>query len=92
MYPWRTGTAAWMTMGVVEWILGARRHCDGLLIDPCLPASIPQARLTRTFRGTVYHITLRRTGTRGVAFDGTAILRNILPPPDRGTHEVIATL
>jgi cellobiose phosphorylase len=92
MYPWRTGTAAWMTMGVVEWILGARRHYDGLLIDPCLPSAIPQAKVTRTFRDTVYHIILERTGTRSLSLDGTAISGNLLPPPDRGIHTVLATL
>jgi hypothetical protein len=25
-YPWRTGTAAWFVILIVEWILGARRH------------------------------------------------------------------
>ena len=35
-YPWRTGTAGWFAVAVVEWILGARRHYDGLLIDPVL--------------------------------------------------------
>jgi cellobiose phosphorylase len=92
MYPWRTGTAGWMTMGLVEWILGARRHYDGLLIDPCLPSAIPAARVTRTFRDTVYKISITRTGSRKILLDGGAIPKNILPPPDRGVHEVTVTL
>lgn len=50
MYPWRTGTCAWMTMLLVEGILGARRHYDGLLDFPLPPKALPHARLTRTYR------------------------------------------
>lgn len=68
MYPWRTGTAGWFTQGVLEWILGARRHYDGLLIDPCLSASIPRANVIRNFRGTRFEIEIDNTsgGCRGV--------------------------
>ncbi len=58
-YPWRTGTSGWFAQLLIEYILGARREYDGLLIDPCLPAALPEARVTRRFRGGVYHITIR---------------------------------
>ena len=86
MYPWRTGTAAWFTQLLVEWILGARRHYDGLLIDPCLPACLPRAGLTRTFRGAVYDISIDNSagrsgrGCREIWLDGNKIEGNILPP------------
>jgi len=93
MYPWRTGTAGWFTMGLVEWILGARRHYDGLLIDPCLPQAIPRANLSRTFRGTKYEIEIVRNGKGGsIAMDGQALKSNILPPPDGLHHRVIANI
>ncbi len=67
-YAWRTGTAGWFTQVLVEYILGARRSYDGLLIDPCLPASLSEARVTRKFRGDTYHITIRnrKGGGKGV--------------------------
>lgn len=92
-YPWRTGTAAWMTVLLIEWILGARRSMEGLLIDPCMSASLKQVRLTRTFRGAVYAIELdnregRCTGAREIWVDGTKIEGNVLPDFRSGRHEV----
>lgn len=80
MYPWRTGTTSWFTQLLVEWILGARRHYDGLLIAPCLPEALPEARVLRTFRGTRYDITLRRGGTPSIYLDGERLSSPLLPP------------
>ena len=93
MYPWRTGTAAWFTQLLVEWILGARRHYDGLLLDPCLPIALPTARLTRTFRGAVFDIDLDNTALRGrgvreLWLDGERIEGAILPDLRSGRHRV----
>lgn len=93
VYPWRTGTASWFAMGVVEWILGARRHYDGLLIDPCLPRDIQKATLVRTFRGSRYDIEIVQDGKgRKVSMDGQALSSNLLPLPDGQPHRVLVTL
>ncbi len=57
-YAWRTGTAGWFVQVLVERILGARRSYRGLLIDPCLPAALGEARVTRRFRGATWDIHL----------------------------------
>ena len=89
MNPWRTGTAAWLTMGLVEWILGARRHYDGLLIEPCLPQAMPHAKLVRTFRGSRYDIEIvREGGGRKIFLDGQKLDFNLLPAPDGLQHRV----
>ncbi|MBD3243724.1 MAG: hypothetical protein GF331_24245 [Chitinivibrionales bacterium] len=92
-YPWRTGTAAWFTVLLVEWILGARRHLDGLQIDPCLTASIKEASIKRAFRGAVYDIRLdnsagRCKGATEITLDGQKIDGNILPVLKDGVHTV----
>ncbi len=92
-YPWRTGTAAWFTVLLVEWILGARRSLSGLTIDPCLPATMPTASVTRTFRGARYEIAIDNRSGRGkgptsITCDGQAIDGNVLPVFDGGTHAV----
>lgn len=93
-YPWRTGTAAWFTLLLIEWILGARRHYDGLLIDPCMPAAMPKARLTRTFRGSVYEIEIdnssgRGHGVRELRLDGSPTpTGQPLPAPTKPRHHV----
>ncbi len=83
-YPWRTGTAAWFTVAMVEWILGARRHHDGLLVDPCLPKAVPRAKVSRRFRGATYHLEIdnregRGRGVRRLSIDGKRVAGNLLP-------------
>jgi cellobiose phosphorylase len=92
-YPWRTGTAGWMTVLMIEWILGARRSHEGLLIDPCLTRTVPHARVTRRFRGAVYEIELdnsagRCKGAASISVDGKGIEGNVLPVLGEGTHRV----
>ena len=77
-YPWRTGTAAWFTMALVEWMLGARRSYAGLLLDPCLSREVPPARLVRTFRGARFEIELdnragRCKGARSITLNGQPV-------------------
>ena len=92
-YPWRTGTAGWLTMLLIEWILGARRSHQGLLIAPCLSKKVPRAKLTRSFRGARYEIEIDNTagkcvGARSITLDGQAIAGNVLPDLKKGTHTV----
>ena len=92
-YPWRTGTAGWMTVLLIEWILGAGRAYDGLTIDPCLTRTIPQARVVRRFRGATYDIALDNTagrckGATSISVDGEHIEGNVLPVFEGGTHKV----
>jgi cellobiose phosphorylase len=92
-YPWRTGTAGWMVVLLLEWILGARRSLDGLRIDPCLSKRIPRAKVSRLFRGVRYNITLDNTagrcaGATSITCDGQAVEGNVLPVFDGGEHEV----
>ncbi len=59
---WLTGTAAWNFVAVSQWILGVRPDFDGLRIQPCLPAALPNVEITRLFRGTTYRISIHNTG------------------------------
>jgi cellobiose phosphorylase len=92
-YAWRTGTAGWMTMLLVEYILGARRGWDGLVIDPCLTAEIEHARVVRKFRGATYEIELDNTagrckGATSITLDGEPVEGNVLPLQPGGRHQV----
>lgn len=96
-YPWRTGTGAWITLLLVEWILGARRDYNGLRIDPCLPGEIPKARVRRRFRGAVYDIHIDNTSGRGhtpkeIRLDGAPLDGTFLPDLREGEHRVDVVL
>ena len=92
-YAWRTGTAGWMTQLLIEHILGARRSYDGLLIDPCLPAALPEAKVTRRFRGATYHIHLENRPGGGkdpasITLDGQPVNGRLLPLATSGEYLV----
>ncbi len=60
---WLTGTAAWNWNAASEYLLGVKPRFDGLLIEPCLPASIREYKIHRVFRDAVYDITIRYSAT-----------------------------
>ena len=61
---WLSGTAAWMYVAATQYILGVRAQWDGLLIDPCMPKEWDNVKITREFRGCVYHITIKNGGKK----------------------------
>ena len=89
---WLTGTSAWSFYAVSQGILGIRPDYDGLRVDPCLPAELPEVRVTRRFRGATYriHIVNRsgdEKGTVRLALDGKP-LDGTLIPAGAGEHSV----
>ncbi len=60
---WLTGTAAWNWHTVSEYLLGVHPEYDGLLIKPCLPASVKEYRIRRVFRDAVYDITVHNSNS-----------------------------
>ena len=94
---WLTGTAAWTFLSASQYILGVRPSLDGLMIDPCLPASFKELKVSRTFRGTVYNITIKnpsnaQKGIKKLIVNGTEVAGNIIPVSDAASVEVIAEM
>jgi cellobiose phosphorylase len=89
---WLTGTAAWNYVAVTQWILGIRPSYEGLRIAPVIPSSWPGFEATRTYRGVVYHITVRREGPGNdvsLLVDGRPLAGDTAPCPPQGTAEVV---
>ena len=81
---WLTGTAAWTFTAISQYILGIKPMLTGLMIDPCIPASMDGFTLDRRFRGVTYHITVDNSAhaEKGVAamyVDGVKVEGNIIP-------------
>ena len=89
---WLTGTAAWTFVNVSQYLLGIRPGFDGLEIHPCLPASMPGYQAVRLYRGTKYHITVKRTGTYSLCAEGKMLSGHILPLTDNANCEIIVTI
>jgi len=74
-WTWYTGSAAWLFKVGWEWILGIRPTLEGLVIDPCIPASWPGFAVSRQFRGAQYDIEVKNpdhvhAGVQQVIIDG----------------------
>ncbi|MBI2806708.1 MAG: hypothetical protein HYX68_17150 [Planctomycetes bacterium] len=65
-WTWYTGSAGWMYRLITESLLGLRLDADKLRFAPCFPAGWISFKIHYRFRETVYHITLRNTGTGNV--------------------------
>lgn len=85
-WTWYTGSAAWLHRIVSEWVLGVRPEWCGLRIDPCLPPSWNEARMTRPWRGATYDVSIARGGEPSVTLDGVRQATNVLPPPAPGAR------
>ena len=65
---WLTGTAAWNWYTATQWILGVKPEYDGLVIEPCVPASWTGFKVRRVWRDAVYNIEVKLSGKGGKAF------------------------
>ncbi|TFH06888.1 MAG: glycosyl transferase [Candidatus Thorarchaeota archaeon] len=95
---WLTGTAAWMMIAATNWIIGVRPQYDGLLVDPCVPTSWRNFRMTRRFRDATYDITFSNPngvskGIKDIHVDGKPFESNLLPVfSDGKTHKISVTM
>ena len=95
-WTWYTGSSAWVYRVLTEAIMGVRPTWEGLLIDPCIPSHWPGFKMTRRYRGNVYHIEVSRPhgggglAVKSVTLDGEPVDGNIIPPPSEadGEHKV----
>jgi len=59
---WLTGTAAWTFVNISQYILGIYPTHKGLSVDPCVPASFGDFKITRKYRGATYNISVKTNG------------------------------
>ncbi len=83
---WLTGTAAWMFVAASQAILGIKPQFDGLMIDPCLPASVSEVKICRAFRGNTYEILVKNLaggekGKLSLTVDGRPVDGKIVSCP-----------
>ena len=90
---WLTGTAAWTFVNISQAILGVKPTPQGLTVDPCLPGTLTEYTVDRRYRGAVYHIHVRQTGSASMTVDGAAVSGNRIPLAEgKETYHVEVTL
>ena len=83
-----TGTAAWTFVVISQGILGIKPDYDGLRLDPCIPTTWDGYSVTRRFRGSTFHISVRNpdgvsTGVARLEVDGVVREGTVVDVPDR---------
>lgn len=97
-HSWTTGSVPWMYQCVTEYMIGARRTLDGLIIKPCMPSAWETASVQRNYRGTSYDIRISNAGKKAgaavasITIDGAAHDVAKPLPVDGGSHVVEVTL
>ncbi len=89
---WLTGTAAWTFVNISQYILGVKPTPEGLTIDPCLPASLEAYSVERRYRGALYHIHVRQTGTQSLTVDGAPVQGKLIPDVGKNEYYVEVTV
>jgi cellobiose phosphorylase len=82
--PWLSGTTAWAYYTAAQYILGIRPQYNGLMIDPCIPASWEGFSVQRVFRGKKVNVKVTNNakvtkGVKSVTLNGEVLTGNILP-------------
>ena len=92
-YSWITGSVAWYTNTMENYLVGVRPTYEGLVVDPHLP--FDGAKMHRTFRNAEYDVTIENKGkkakdyTLDIVVDGNKLDGNIIPAfGDGKTHKV----
>ena len=80
---WLTGTASWSFVSISQHILGVRPGPQGLIVDPCIPATWKGYTVHRRFRGQMYHIHVANPrgvsrGVRTLLINGKPVSGNII--------------
>lgn len=84
---WLTGTAAWTFTNISQHILGICPTLQGLAINPCIPDTFGDYKITRVYRGVTYNIEIKNPnklekGIISLTVGGQKIDGNIIPYND----------
>ena len=86
---WITGTAGWMYRCITEFIFGIKAEMEGLRITPCMTNELDRVKISRRFRGVVYHIEISHAKVSNIFCDGQKLEGNLIPIFEAGSvHEV----
>ncbi|OGW85085.1 MAG: hypothetical protein A3A81_06475 [Omnitrophica bacterium RIFCSPLOWO2_01_FULL_45_10b] len=97
-WTWYTGSAGWYAVVVLNYLLGIRPVRDGLLIDPVIPKKWDGFKVKRTFRSSVYEITVENpkhvsSGVKKLIVNGKEQSGTLIKPlKAKGPHQIKVVL
>jgi cellobiose phosphorylase len=97
-FTWITGSVAWYSHSLINYMIGAKAGYEGLSIEPCIPSEWDEFKIKRHYRGCEYDITVKNPhhlqhGRIDLTVDGKKIEGNIIPTfSDNEVHTVAAVI
>ncbi len=94
---WLTGTASWNYYAIANYILGIQPNYHGLTINPCIPKAWDGFKITRVYRGVVYHIAIQNPKhvSKGIAkmiVDDKEVAGNTIPVLEHGKEHHVTVI
>jgi cyclic beta-1,2-glucan synthetase len=97
-WTWYTGSAGWLHRVGLEYLLGCRRQCDRLHVEPCVPANWQGFEVEWRHGSATYHVSVKNPrgverGVTRVTVDGQSSHDGTIPLADDGQrHEVVVEM
>ncbi len=90
-HPFMTGSSGWAYYAATQYLLGVRPDFDGMTVDPCIPGSWTEFRVTRRWRGSTYRIHVSNPegvekGVREILVDGKKVEKLPILPEGSACH------
>jgi N,N'-diacetylchitobiose phosphorylase len=78
-------------------MLGVRLEFDGLVVDPCIPATWPGFSMVRRWRGATFHITVQnpdgvQKGVKSATLNGQPVQFPVPAQPEGSTNELLVVM
>jgi cellobiose phosphorylase len=82
--PWLSGSASWSFFAATQYILGIQPEYFGLRVNPCIPASWNDFKVSRIYRGKTFNIEVKnpagvQKGVKQLILNGEALADNFIP-------------
>ncbi len=93
-WTWYTGAAGWLYRAGLEYILGFKKNGTALVIDPCIPSTWKEYKMSYTYNQGTYEITINNPegvnkGVKKISVDGKISACNRIElVDDQRTHVV----
>ena len=92
-HPFMTGRGGWAYFSATRYILGIRPQFDYLEIDPCIPSDWKEFKVTRVWRGAIFHIHVENPnglmkGVKEIYVDGELVSK-IKVQEVGSAHEIV---
>jgi len=96
-WTWYTGSAAWFSKVVVDWLLGVRTTEEGLIIDPCVPKDWKTFKVKRKYMGKIVNLTFINesgvaNGVKEIKGDGATVVGNVIKSVEKDIVNLTVTM